>query len=56
MLLLKGPPNGDISTGLADLRYQILSNGIPANNDGMVCDFLARVYNCVHNPTLRSSN
>lgn len=48
MLLLKGPPNGDIPTGLADLRYQILSSGIPANNDGMVCNFLARIHD-VHN-------
>ena len=34
--LLKGPPGGDVTAGLADLRYSILVNGIPSNSDGMV--------------------
>lgn len=36
LLLLKGPPNGDIERGLNELRYTILTKGIPANSDGMV--------------------
>ncbi|KAF1813716.1 TBC-domain-containing protein [Eremomyces bilateralis CBS 781.70] len=35
LLLLKGPPGGDVCRGLDDLRYNVLVNGIPANSDGM---------------------
>jgi hypothetical protein len=35
-LLRKGPPNGDITSGLDELRYKILIDGIPSNSDGMV--------------------
>jgi cell cycle arrest protein BUB2 len=35
-LLRKGPPNGDIVSGLEELRYKILIDGIPSNSDGMV--------------------
>jgi hypothetical protein len=38
VLLLKGPPAGDLEAGLDQLRHAILSHGIPANSDGMVCD------------------
>ncbi|KAF2186925.1 TBC-domain-containing protein [Zopfia rhizophila CBS 207.26] len=34
-LLLKGPPSGDLEGGLNELRFTILTQGIPANNDGM---------------------
>ena len=36
MLLLKGPSSGNIEEGLADLRYTILTQGVPANSEGMV--------------------
>ena len=36
LFLQKGPPNGDLSTGLDELRRVILLDGIPANSDGMV--------------------
>lgn len=35
MLLLKGP-TGNVEDGLNELRYTILTQGIPANNEGMV--------------------
>lgn len=35
-LLLRGPPAGDLDRGLDELRYSILTKGIPANSDGMV--------------------
>lgn len=34
--LRRGPANGDITQGLAELRYRILTDGIPSNPDGMV--------------------
>lgn len=34
-LLAKGPA-GDAEVGLEQLRYTILSDGIPSNSDGMV--------------------
>ena len=34
-LLAKGP-SGDAEAGLEQLRYTILSDGIPSNSDGMV--------------------
>ncbi|CAI6332484.1 unnamed protein product [Periconia digitata] len=34
MLLLKGP-SGNVEDGLNELRYTILTQGIPANNEGM---------------------
>ena len=34
--LQKGPANGDLTTGLDELRYRVLVDGIPSNNDGMV--------------------
>lgn len=37
-LLRKGPPNGDAASGLDELRYKILIDGIPSNSDGMVKD------------------
>lgn len=36
MLLLKGPSSG-VEEGLNELRFSILTEGIPANNEGMVC-------------------
>ncbi|KAF2259692.1 TBC-domain-containing protein [Lojkania enalia] len=35
VLLLKGPPAGDLETGLNQLRYAVLTEGINANSDGM---------------------
>ncbi|KAF2806765.1 TBC-domain-containing protein [Mytilinidion resinicola] len=35
LLLLKGPPSGDLAGGLNDLRFTILTKGMPANGDGM---------------------
>jgi hypothetical protein len=37
-LLRKGPVNGDVVSGLDELRYKILIDGIPSNGDGMVRD------------------
>lgn len=34
--ILKNPPNGGLAVGLDELRYKILIEGIPSNNDGMV--------------------
>jgi cell cycle arrest protein BUB2 len=39
ILLAKGP-SGDTEAGLEQLRYTILSDGIPSNSDGMVRDAL----------------
>jgi cell cycle arrest protein BUB2 len=36
MLLLKGGTNGMTEENLAELRYTILTKGIPANSEGMV--------------------
>jgi len=36
MLLLRGPPSGDVEGGLNELRFTILTEGIPANSEGMV--------------------
>ena len=36
LLLLKGPPSGDLEGGLNELRFTILTKGMPANSDGMV--------------------
>lgn len=36
MLLHTGPPDGDITGGLEQLRYTVLTDGIPSNSDGMV--------------------
>lgn len=35
-LLRKGPQNGELASGLDELRYKILIDGIPSNSDGMV--------------------
>lgn len=35
-LLHKGPPNGELIGGLEQLRYTVLTDGIPSNSDGMV--------------------
>ncbi|KAJ9648617.1 CDC16 protein [Coniosporium tulheliwenetii] len=35
LLLLKGPSSGNIAQSLDDLRYTILTTGVPANSDGM---------------------
>ena len=34
--LRRGPANSDVAQGLAELRYRILTDGIPSNSDGMV--------------------
>ena len=39
----KGPPNGDVVNGLEQLRYAVLTDGIPSNSDGMVSDILSGV-------------
>lgn len=36
VLLQKGPPNGELAIGLEELRYTVLTDGVPSNNDGMV--------------------
>ena len=36
LFLTKGPPDGDTTAGLDELRRVILLDGIPSNNDGMV--------------------
>jgi len=40
LLLHKGPSSGngnnDLAGGLEQLRYTVLSDGIPSNSDGMV--------------------
>lgn len=36
MLLLKGNSSGMSEENLAELRYTILTKGIPANSEGMV--------------------
>lgn len=36
MLLLKGNSSGYSEENLAELRYSILTKGIPANSEGMV--------------------
>jgi cell cycle arrest protein BUB2 len=36
VLLLKGPSQGNLEEGLNELRYAILTQGIPANSEGMV--------------------
>jgi len=38
LFLQKGPPNGDVVAGLEELRRVVLLDGIPSNNDGMVCE------------------
>ncbi|KAK4987948.1 CDC16 protein [Elasticomyces elasticus] len=35
VLLLKGPPNGGRVNGLEQLRYTVLTDGIPSNSDGL---------------------
>jgi hypothetical protein len=46
-LLRKGPVNGDLVSGLDELRYKILIDGIPSNSDGMVSsDVSARTNYC----------
>lgn len=40
VLLLKGPPNGDVEGGLNELRFTILTQGIPANSEGMVSELV----------------
>lgn len=37
LFLQKGPSNGDVVAGLEELRRIVLLDGIPSNNDGMVC-------------------
>ena len=36
LFLRKGPANGDLNSGLDELRQLILIDGIPSNADGMV--------------------
>ena len=35
-LIQKGPLNEDLDASLRDLRYFIITDGIPSNSDGMV--------------------
>ena len=35
--LIKIGPRGDLIAGLADLRHLVLTDGLDADNDGMVC-------------------
>jgi len=45
MLLLKGASASDPEEGLQELRYTILTKGIPANSEGMVrSPFILLVY------------
>ena len=37
VLVREGPRNGDIKGGLECMRYQVLSNGVGSDHDGMVC-------------------
>lgn len=37
VLIREGPPRGDVVEGLRDLRYFVLSDGVDADHDGMVC-------------------
>jgi len=54
LFLQKGPPDGDLSTGLDELRRVILLDGIPANSDGMVRLSSHTFPECdAHNPTVR---
>jgi len=34
--LLQNPPRDDLTKGLEQLRWSVLADGIPSNNDGMV--------------------
>lgn len=36
VLIREGPPRGDITEGLRDLRFYVLSDGVEADHDGMV--------------------
>jgi subtilase family serine protease len=40
MLLLRGPSHDNLEAGLDELRYTILTEGVPANNEGMVGSML----------------
>jgi hypothetical protein len=46
--LLRGPPGGDVTAGLADLRYNVLVNGIPSNQEGMV-SLISSIIKASHN-------
>ena len=35
-LLLRGAASGNLEEGLQELRYTVLTKGIPANSEGMV--------------------
>ena len=37
VLVREGPRSGDIRGGLECMRYQVLSNGVGSDHDGMVC-------------------
>ena len=39
VLLLKGTNSDNPEEGLRELRYAILTDGIPANSDGMVRNY-----------------
>ncbi len=39
-LLLRGAATGNPEEGLRDLRYTVLTKGIPANSEGMVSSHL----------------
>ncbi len=58
MLLLKGGINGMTEENLAELRYSILTRGIPANSEGMVRPYPNRqhpsyraTYTLLHSPS-----
>lgn len=48
VLVREGPRNGDIKGGLECMRYQVLSNGVGSDHDGMVC--LSRAFRVASRP------
>lgn len=42
-LIRSGPPNGDLDAGLNKLRYEVLSERVSTESDGMVCLACARI-------------
>jgi hypothetical protein len=51
VLLLKGCTSANPEESLRELRYAILTDGVPANSDGMVCptiQSLPTYSNCSH--------
>jgi cell cycle arrest protein BUB2 len=44
LLLQRGPSSGELNDGLEQLRYAVLTDGIPSNSDGMVRHLLACIF------------